>query len=459
MLDHLRRLQLGKVTRQAGSSRFRPLVLGAMAAMAMVAQEAGAQEIVVTGTHISLPDQTAPTPVVTATADALRANFEVNLESALALLPLFGAGSDSTTNPLGGGGYASANLRGLGEQRNLVLLDGHRLPMASPRGVVDINAIPAIALDRVEITTGGGSAVYGSDAISGVVNFRLRDHFEGLEVSGQAGLSQSGDGVKADIGAIAGTKCADGRGHIMLAASYTERGVVTGADRCSFYCGGGAPSSYLATGQVILVPLSPASGPAVAGLFNGKYGISGTIPTRTNFGVNNDGSVFASVGGANLDSQRGTYKVLPTGVSVNQLTGPDNYLIQPQQRASYTGRISFEATPAITAYLQGFYTDSRVQTDVGYSISASSPLNPLFQNAYYGGNMVLPATNPFIPADLRTLLASRPSQAYPIYYFKRFDDLGRRTYDETYQTWQITAGLKGDLAIAGSAPGDWRWEA
>ena len=430
-----------------------------MAAMAMVAQEAGAQEIVVTGTHISLPDQTAPTPVVTATADALRANFEVNLESALALLPLFGAGSDSTTNPLGGGGYASANLRGLGEQRNLVLLDGHRLPMASPRGVVDINAIPAIALDRVEITTGGGSAVYGSDAISGVVNFRLRDHFEGLEVSGQAGLSQSGDGVKADIGAIAGTKFADGRGHIMLAASYTERGVVTGADRCSFYCGGGAPSSYLATGQVILFPLSPASGPAVAGLFNGKYGISGTIPTRTNFGVNNDGSVFASVGGANLDSQRGTYKVLPTGVSVNQLTGPDNYLIQPQQRASYTGRISFEATPAITAYLQGFYTDSRVQTDVGYSISASSPLNPLFQNAYYGGNMVLPATNPFIPADLRTLLASRPSQAYPIYYFKRFDDLGRRTYDETYQTWQITAGLKGDLAIAGSAPGDWRWEA
>ncbi len=421
------------------------------------ANGAFSQAIVITGTRLARTDPAAATSVVTVKSDELARNYQVNLEAFLAQIPLFGVGSDASSNPLGGGGYASLNLRGLGEQRNLVLLDGRRLPMATPRGVVDINAIPAIALDRVEISTGGGSAVYGSDAISGVVNFRLRTQFEGLELSGQSGLSEHGDGLNANIGAIAGTKFAGGRGHIMLAASYTDRGLVTGAERCSFYCGGGVPSSYLATGQII-TPFSGANPATVAALFNGKYGIAGTIPNLTIFGVNNNGSVFASVGGANLDPQGGTYKILPVGISVNQLTGPDNYIIQPQQRVSYAGSISFAATPAITAFLQGFYTDSRVQTDVGYSISASSPLNPVFQGGIYGGNMVVPASNPLIPADLAVLLASRPKPNAPIYYFKRFDDLGRRIYNETYQTWQVTAGLRGNFAMPGNHWSGWQWE-
>ena len=430
------------------------LVVGAAMGEAgpLAASPALAQDIIVTGTRITQPELTSATPVISLNARDPAVSVEVNIEAVLAQLPLFGVGSDASTNPLGGGGYASINLRGLGEQRNLVLLDDRRLPMANARGVVDINAIPAIALDRVEITTGGGSAVYGSDAISGVVNFRLRDHFEGVELSGQYGVSEKGDGAKANLGGIAGSKFAEGRGSVMLAASYTTRGVVTGANRCAFYCGGGAPSSYLATGQ-IMTPFSPANPAAVAALFNSKYGIAGTIPTLTNFGVNNDGSVFASVGGANLDSQGGTYKILPTGISVNQLTGPDNYIVQPQQRVSLAGAVSFAATPGVTGFVQGFFTDSQVQTDVGYSISASSPLNPVFQGGIYGGNMVLPASNPFIPADLAALLSSRGNPHAPIYYFKRFDDLGRRIYDESYRTWQVAAGLKGALA----APG-WRWK-
>src|SRR5579863_9155451 len=436
---------------------YRSVTIAIMTASALAAGVAVAQDIVVTGTHIALPDQSAAIPVITVSADDLRATGQVNIEAALEQLPQFSIGADATFNPLGGGGYASVNLRGLGDQRNLVLLDGRPLPMAGARGVVDINAIPAIALDKVDVTTGGASAVYGSDAISGVVNFRLRYRFEGLEISGQSGLSEHSDGLQAEIGAIAGSKFADGRGHIMLAASYTDRGVVTGAERCSFYCGGGVPSSYLATGQ-ILTPFSGAKPATVAQLFNGQYGISGTIPTSTAFGVNNNGSVFASVGGANLDTQGVTYQVSPLGKTVNQETGPDNYIVQPQQRASFVGNASFEATPAITAYLQGFYTDSRVQTDFGYAISASSPLNPVFQGAPYGGNMVLPATNPFIPADLATLLASRANPDAPIYYFKRFDDLGRRVYDESYRTWQATAGLKGDIDLLGGGHRDWHWE-
>ena len=435
----------------------RPLAIAIITAGAFIAHVVRAQDIVVAGTRIAWPDQTSATPVVTVSANDLQLSGQVNVEAALEQLPQFGVGADATNNPLGGGGYASVNLRGLGDQRNLVLLDGRRLPMASARGVVDINAIPTIALDRVEMTTGGASAIYGSDAISGVVNFRLRSRFEGLELSGQSSLSEHGDGLQADIGAIAGRKFASGRGHVMVAASYTERGVVTGAERCSFYCGGGVPSSYLATGQ-IMTPFSGANPAAVAALFNGKYGIPGIIPTRTSFGVNNDGSVFASIGGANLDTQGRTYQVLGLGHTVNQETGPDNYIVQPQQRASFASNVNFEATHAITVYLQGFYTDSRVQTDFGYAISASSPLNPAFQGGIYGGNMGLPASNPFIRTDLATLLASRANSHAPIYYFKRFDDLGRRIYNETYQTEQVTAGAKGYLDQLGGDSHAWRWE-
>ena len=313
--------------------------------------------------------------------------------------------------------------------------------MANARNVVDINAIPTIALARVDIETGGASAVYGSDAISGVVNFRLRDQFQGFESSFNSGISQHGDGHQADVGAIAGDRFAGGRGHIMAAVDYSNRGLVTGADRCSFYCGGGLYSSYLASGS-ILTPFSGASPAAVAGLFNGKYGVVGSVPTLTNFGVNNNGTIFAAVGGANLDSQSRTYLVPKFGNSVNQATGPDNYIVQPQQRISIASNLSFEAAPSIIGYLRGFYTDSRVQTDVGYAVSGSSPLNPVFQGGVYGGNMVIPASNPFIPPDLAGLLASRPNPNAPIYYFKRFSDLGRRIYHERYRTWQAAGGLK-----------------
>ena len=132
----------------------RPLAIAIITAGAFIAHVVRAQDIVVAGTRIAWPDQTSATPVVTVSANDLQLSGQVNVEAALEQLPQFGVGADATNNPLGGGGYASVNLRGLGDQRNLVLLDGRRLPMASARGVVDINAIPTIALDRVEMTTG-----------------------------------------------------------------------------------------------------------------------------------------------------------------------------------------------------------------------------------------------------------------------------------------------------------------
>ena len=426
--------------------------IAARAPVTFAGDEVPINEVVVTGTRIAQSAESAGKSIITVGIDELQASGQVNIESALGQMPQFAVGAEATNNPLGGGGYASVNLRGLGEQRNLVLLDGKRLPMASARGVVDINAIPVAALDSVEIATGGASAIYGADAVSGVVNFRLRDSFEGLEFSGKTGISQHGGGRQVDFGAIVGKKLAGARGQFMAAAAYTRRGVLTGAERCSFYCGGGVYSSYLATGR-IFTPFSAASPAAVSALFNVKYGITGSIPTLTNFGVNNDGSVFAAIGGANLDPQGSTYVVLPFGNVVNQATGPDNYIVQPQQRLSAVSSASFEVSPGFTIYLRGLYSDSRVQTNVGYPISGSSPLNPVFQGGIYGGNMVVSASNPFIPADLAGLIASRTDPNAPIYFFKRFTELGRRIYRESYRTWQVTAGVKGKLSWPG-----WNWE-
>ena len=149
-----------------------------------VAQQAGAdrdaierkwRRFVVTGSRISRPDYSSTSPIVTFSAGAITQTGTVNIENALNQLPQFVQGqTQSTIGAVALAGRASLNLRGLGETRNLVLLDGRRLPLSNANAVVDVNLIPQFILEGVETITGGASAVYGSDAMSGVVNFKSK---------------------------------------------------------------------------------------------------------------------------------------------------------------------------------------------------------------------------------------------------------------------------------------------
>ena len=144
-----------------------------------------ADEIVVTGSRISRRDLVAASPIVTLVQEDITRRGEVTIEKALSQLPQFGLGENSTQTGFNSTGQATLNLRGLGSARNLVLLDGRRMQPSNIQQVVDINTIPAALIESVEVITGGASAVYGSDAVAGVINFRTRKRFEGVQIDAQ----------------------------------------------------------------------------------------------------------------------------------------------------------------------------------------------------------------------------------------------------------------------------------
>src|SRR5690606_7562814 len=176
-------------------------------------EPADVAEITVTGSRIARSDYSAESPIVTLTADQLADSGSTQLQDVFNTMPQFAARSGAATNSERAQGRDNANLRGLGPQRTLVLLDGRRLQPSDPLGPVDLNTIPTMLLESVEVITGGASAVYGSDAIAGVVNFKLKRDFEGLMVSAQHGQTWAGEGDTQDIGVLFGANLSDGRGN------------------------------------------------------------------------------------------------------------------------------------------------------------------------------------------------------------------------------------------------------
>src|SRR5262245_19797701 len=210
-------------------------------------------EIVVTGSRIARTDFSSASPIVTTGKDELDQSGTVNIENALNQLPQFVQGqTQSTIGAVALAGRASLNLRGLGETRNLVLLDGRRLPLSNANAVVDVNLIPQFTLSGVETITGGASAVYGSDAMSGVVNFKNLDHFDGLKLDVRTGMSAQSDANTTDVGLTAGFSIAEDRGHVLFSIGYTTRDELWGKDRDFYQLG--VLSSFIGTGTYVPSP-------------------------------------------------------------------------------------------------------------------------------------------------------------------------------------------------------------
>jgi outer membrane receptor protein involved in Fe transport len=201
------------------------------------AQEAGGEitEVVVTGSRIVRKDLTSNSPLVTVDTAALEQRSGLNIESYLNQLPSFnpaaaptilngpGSNSDVQISAVSSVGISAVSLRGLGPNRTLTLIDGRRSVPVNALMVVDVNSIPSSMIKRVEIISGGASAVYGADAMGGVSNFILRKDFEGLEVDTQYGGAEAGDNQEIRASGIMGTKIADGKGHIVVATEYYDR--------------------------------------------------------------------------------------------------------------------------------------------------------------------------------------------------------------------------------------------
>lgn len=190
-------------------------------------------DIVVTGSRIVRNGDTLPTPVTVVSTDELLKTSPSSVSDGLKKLPAFALSrgtaiqGDSTDNFTGN----YLNLRGFGIQRNLILLDGHRVAPTSYTGAVDANVLPQMLMQRVDVVTGGASAVYGSDAVSGVINFILDNKFTGLKLEGNSGIADRGDAFSWRAAGAFGTDFAGGRGHFMASYEHFQQDGLLKEDR------------------------------------------------------------------------------------------------------------------------------------------------------------------------------------------------------------------------------------
>jgi outer membrane receptor protein involved in Fe transport len=431
---------LGLSTMLAAHAQEAPAADASPASSAAVGADSKMQSVVVTGSKIARRDYSSPSPVVTTPKEVLQEGGAVTLESALNELPQFTPSGTDSTGGQGQGARATLDLRGLGDNRNLVLLDGRRLPLSSAFGQVDINILPPAIIDGVETISGGASAVYGSDAMSGVVNFKTLRKFEGLVLDVQYGNSQKHDAARKSPSLVAGTRFADGRGHLLFSVSYDEREGLPGANRPFFRQA--VPSSYIGTSTYLPSANNLPSQAAVNSVFS-SYGVAAAVPRTNNLGFNDNGTLFSQTGAINYRGPvDNNYALIGGNVRMPVLYQSD--LINGLRRENLFNKVEFRFTPDLTGYTQLLHTHSVAHTNSGGSLTQFG----------LGANTTVPLTNPFIPNDLRTILASRPNASAPFLWNTRFVGIPAKQWDEAYSTDQIIVGLRGNIPYK-----DWTWDA
>src|SRR5690242_3271889 len=272
------------------------------------------QDIIITGSRIPRPDLTSSSPLAVVKNEEFKLSGQNNVEQVINSLPQVAPSLTAfSNNP--GGGVALLNLRGLGTNRNLVLVNGRRWMFFDSTQRVDVNTIPAFLIDSVDVVTGGASAVYGSDALAGVTNFHLRNDLEGALIGGNYAITQRGDGPRYDVYGAIGTRFADGRGNVTVYGEYYDRSPIfqnqRGFSRCTladtgdggFACGGSTNSPFgrftapsqleIGTGASCGLPGDPAHNippepPRNAGCHD--------IAIGTNFNADNSGGIFRTPG-------------------------------------------------------------------------------------------------------------------------------------------------------------------
>ncbi len=462
------------------------LLMGfATPALAQVAQgpesppeQASAEEgetITVTGSRIARPDLDAPSPVTTVTAEQFNLTGTVTVETLLNELPQLIPGNTRVSNNQGGESFSTLDLRGLGPQRTLILIDGERVPASSATGVVDIGTIPTGLIERVDVVTGGASAVYGSDAIAGVVNFVLKDRYEGAELSAQYGINEQGDGATFNVQGVLGGNFNDGRGNLTLSGSYYTREAIGQGDRRitsdasvliyndagteaedddrirvgrplelisaanndSLYAAGG--SGTPPWGQVANNAANPFRN--LATLLPGTFAAANTDCNPATAGVAVNGGTLSFNSNGQLSPYFGSglcaYADRASGSSRYNFN-PANLLQTPYERLILTSTARYEITDNIQLKVLANYADTSQTVNL-----APTPAT----------GISVPYNSPLLPADLRVALASRANPTAPFTYARRFSETGPRIGIYDSKTFTIRSTLSGKLSE------DWNWDA
>ncbi|MEG3125486.1 TonB-dependent receptor domain-containing protein [Sphingomonas sp. GB1N7] len=406
------------------------------AARAAVAQPAAADtssesDIVVTGSLIQRPNNTSVSPIISVGDAAIKEAGVATLQDALNQFPSFTTGGNAGTGGQGTGGRASINLHGLGTNRNLVLLDGRRLPASDINGNVDINILPEAIIDGIDVITGGASAVYGSDAMSGVVNFKTVRKLDGFKIDLLNTISERGDGYRFNGSLAFGSTFAEDRGHVTAAFSYAKQNPINGSARSFFY--DKTPSSFIGTGTFVPSATNAPNAAVVQGVF-ARYGVTSTINPLLNLGFNDDRSLFVQTGAVNYRGPTNGQGYLLVNNNVRMPVGQQIDFYNGLNRKTAFLKADYELAPGITAYGQFMYVDLSVHTASGGSLTQ------------FGALTSIPVTNPFIPTDLRTILASRPNAAANFTWNGRYVGVPYKNFEEQYNVQQYLAGVRGEIA-------------
>ena len=341
------------------------ILVGAVAGAAPAfAQTDEGDTIVVTGTLIRRSDIEAPSPVASVSAAELKVVNTVNTEDFLNTLPQVIPGLDgSSNNP--GNGVATANLRGLGSARTLVLVEGRRFVPFDGNGVVDLNQIPAALVERTDVVTGGASALYGSDAMAGVINFALRDEFEGLEIDSSYERTEQDDGEIFQVSAIGGGDFADGLGNATFFAAYTDRQSVFQGDR-DF-------SAVANDDTEVGTPFNPFGSSGIPGtrifdsfdfsdLDDYSVGANGCVGAN---GASTEGLNENCIGGATFNRDGDPIPFINAGPNTSRYNyAPVNYLQLPQERYNLAGFVTYQIAENTELKLRGMYANNVVAQEL-----------------------------------------------------------------------------------------------
>lgn len=336
-------------------ARISKCILLAGAASVLFAGQAAAQdtgsddktldEVIVTGSRIQNGNNT-PTPVTVVPVETLQNASPATIADGLNKLPQFVNSNNQSTNDNASSNAVGnfLNLRGLGRTRTLILFDGHRVPDTAQSGGVDVNTIPQFLLSRVDVVTGGASAVYGSDAVAGVVNFIVDTKFTGLKVEAEAGVSDRNDNGTQRFGIGWGTDVQDGRGHFLASYNYANsEGIDSKTSRRH-----GALVPSLVGGGSAANPFIPIVNARLAVASAGGFITSGPQAGRQ-FALGGDIVPFAN--GAPTTSPG-----LQSGG--DGLFYDAGFLASLETHQGYA-RFDYDLTDKVSAYVQGTYTTSK----------------------------------------------------------------------------------------------------
>lgn len=488
--------------RHARRSVLASAIAAALGSAPAYAQDTAIEEVVITGSRIVRRDFEASSPILTVDSSRFEESSTIAIESVVNQLPQFvPAASQFEPDGDGTGGYLAGStrtpgasmvsLRGLGSNRNLVLIDGRRPMPVNATGAVNTNNIPAAALARVETITGGASSVYGADAIAGVVNFVLKRDFEGLQLDAQYGGTDAGGAEERSISALFGSNLPNGRGNVMIGFEASKREPLLKQDREFFRQGfadrsvNGDQVGTLTASGVNILASNPASRAVVDGIFDTPTPGVPAVTTSGVFFMNDDGTVYKSQAAAQyrytgefLEADGNVWRKLNRDGNLQQ-TQPFIVAQLPLERYSLFARAHTSLTDNVRVFGQGLISDTSSKTYGPFTLhiggwGATVPhgddiyapslgadgrtLAPYLPGGLYGlncptdGGCTKSQAFPK-PPEVQALLDSRTDREAPAGIVHVPNYLGPKTLSSDVVSMQLLAGLEGRFPER-----DWTWE-